>query len=206
MTLAAFVDSTVAVAAVEVAATAWAVLWLTLAVAVAVLLVDRCVSKEKRPTILAMISRRASPLSSSLFCVLRGDGRPGIVSIIADSVLLCPPGIEVCGVSLSLGNMRDGGGDTVGLKVVTMGAGGDGNGVMGRLITGCTACWKAAANVVMEGKRASGSFARARKITASMAGVMRRFTVLGGGGGVIKCWYITRWYVPRNGRRPVSNS
>src|SRR5437773_7070165 len=140
---------------------AWLVAWLAVAVAFRVLLANKLVSKEKRPTILAMTSRRASPLSSSLFCVLRGDGRPGIGSIIADSVLLCPLGIEVCGVPLSLGNVGDGEGDTVGLKVVTMGAGEDGNGVMGRLVTGCTACWKAAANVVMEGKRASGSFARA---------------------------------------------
>jgi hypothetical protein len=135
VTLAAFVDWTIAVAAaaVEVALIAWAVPWLTLAVAVAVLLVDRFASKEKKPTLLAMMSRRISPLSKSLFCVMRGDGRPGIDSVITDSTLLCSAGMEVWSVSLTLGNVGDGEDNTTGLKVVTvgvMGVMGDGNGVM----------------------------------------------------------------------------
>jgi hypothetical protein len=104
---------------------------LTLAVAVAVLLVERFASKEKKPTILAMMSRRTNPLSNSLFCVMRGDGRPGIDSVITDSTLLCPSGMEVWSVSLTLGNVGDGEDNTMGLKVVTVGVREDGNGVMG---------------------------------------------------------------------------
>jgi hypothetical protein len=116
---------------VEVALLAWTVPWLTLIGAVAPLLVDWFGWKEKKPTLLAMISRRTSPLSNSLFCVMRGNGRPGIDSVIADSTLLCSPEIEVSGVSLTLGNVGDGEDNTMGLKVVTVGVMGDGNGVMG---------------------------------------------------------------------------
>jgi len=88
VTRATFVNATLAVAAsaVEVALIVWTVLWLALAVASAALLASKFAPKERRPTILAMTNRRARPLRSSLFSVMRGDGRPGILSMVAGSV------------------------------------------------------------------------------------------------------------------------
>jgi hypothetical protein len=96
------------------------------------LLASRFVSKEKRPTILAITSRMASPPRSSLLCLMRGDGRPGLVSISADTStsLLCLLGIEIGGVSLAHGDVDDRGSGVWGLKVVITGVRADGSGVI----------------------------------------------------------------------------
>src|SRR5947209_5363506 len=105
---------------------------LVVAVALRALLANKFGPKEKRPTILAMTSRRASPPRRSLLCVMREGGRPGIVSITTGSTtsFLWPPGIEIGGVSFTPEGMRDGGSGVGGLKVVLIGVRGVCGGIM----------------------------------------------------------------------------
>src|SRR6266568_3083120 len=68
------------------------------------------------------------------------------------------------------------------------------------------ACWKVEAKAEMEGKRSSGFFASARKITASIAAGRRGLMLLGAGGWVLMWAYIICMGFPWKGERSVRSS